>query len=70
MNFYRASGSDPSSDDGYWEVVVQARDKRQAKNRIIKHLQSFNKPYLLEDLMEPEKVEIDENGLVHSNVQG
>ena len=42
-NFYLISGKDPSSDNGYWEVIVQASNADNAFTILLIHLKQINR---------------------------
>jgi hypothetical protein len=60
MKYYLVSGSDSSSDSGYWEIIIIARDKRQAASLAKKELRNRKYSHLIDD-MKVELVVVQEN---------
>ncbi len=68
MNYYVLAVGDPSSDNGFAEVLVLAKDARQAHTKLRHHLQACKRKDLIQKTATCTRVYKDSNGVVHSTV--
>lgn len=73
MPIYRFHGPDSSSDNGYWEALIDAPRADVARSRLRKHLiEDMNRPDLLENpdvTKDMDRVGANANGVLWSTVQ-
>lgn len=50
MSIYLLSGPDPTSDNGYWEMIVEARTRCNAMAAVQQTLKDKNRPDLLDKI--------------------
>jgi hypothetical protein len=51
MNFFRACGKDESSDKGYWDVIILAKDLQAVAERMPEYLRSIGRTDLILGMM-------------------
>ena len=60
MKYYLVSGSDFTSDSGCWEMIIIAKDKKQAASLAKKELRNGKYSHLIDD-MKVELIVVQEN---------
>lgn len=68
MKQYEASGSDSTSDNGYWVGIVTASSVQAAKNKVLKHLRTLDRDDLTKKHFTVTEI-CYEDGILHSTVQ-
>lgn len=71
MNFYLVSDQDGSSDDGYYEIIIQAKDVRAARKGARQHLLTEGREDLAGDVNTAtvQEIAVADSGVLHSTVQ-
>ena len=71
MNFYRVHGSDSRSDNGCYEIIIQAGNKSAAIAFAKKHLKKSGRNDLIIELTleDVEKMELGSDRILHSTVE-
>lgn len=69
MPLYLFSGNDGSSDNGYFDIIVRANTKKEAKKIVKGHLEDMGKQELFKQNIDCEMLRSFESGVIYSTVE-